>query len=304
MSWFEKLKSGLSKSANNITQGISDVVKKRKLDAGALLELEELLILSDMGSEAAGRIMEGFSKSRFGKDAEETEIKQALAEEIAKILSPCAKKLELHHKRPDVFVLVGVNGNGKTTTLGKLAAQHKSHGKKIVIAACDTFRAAAVEQLSVWGARAGCEVIKGEVNGDPASIAFRALEEAKKQDADLLLIDTAGRLQNKKGLMEELAKISRVLKKIDSAAPHEIILVLDATTGQNAHSQVEAFKEIVNISGIIITKLDGTAKGGVVVALAEKFKLPIYAVGVGEGIDDLNSFDAESFAKNLVGLNT
>ena len=303
MSWLKRLKSGLSKSSEKMTEGISGIFTKRKLDDEMLEELEELLITSDLGAATAAKIVAGFSKNKFDKEIAPDEVKKELAGEIAKILQPVTKKLELDaSKSPEVIMLVGVNGNGKTTTLGKLAQQFKEQGKTVMIAACDTFRAAAVEQLSVWGQRAGCEVITGAQNSDPASVAFSAYEKAKSSSVDVLLIDTAGRLQNKKGLMEELAKISRVIKKIDENAPHETVLVLDATTGQNAHSQVQAFKEMVDISGIIITKLDGTAKGGVVVSLAEKFGLPIYAVGVGESIEDLQSFDAEDFSKSFFGL--
>jgi len=303
MSWLKKLKSGLSKSSEKITEGISGIFTKRKIDDEMLEELEDLLIMADIGASTSSKIVAEFSKGRFDKEISEEEVKEALAEQIATILEPVTKPLNISESSsPHVIIMVGVNGNGKTTTLGKLAEQYKKDGKKIMLAACDTFRAAAVEQLSVWGERSGCKVIKGEPNADPASVAYSALEAAKNEDADVLLIDTAGRLQNKSGLMEELAKIARVLKKIDENAPHDTVLVLDATTGQNAHSQAETFGEIANISGIIVTKLDGTAKGGVVVALAEKFKLPLHAIGVGEGINDLQHFDADDFARSLMGL--
>ena len=302
MNWFKKLKEGLSKTSTKITSGIVDIVAKRKLDAAMVEELEELLITADIGATIAAKITNEFAKNRFDKEVTSEEVRTYLAAEIAKILMPVAKELEISEAKPEVIMLVGVNGNGKTTTLGKLAQKYKNEGKSVMIAACDTFRAAAVEQVSEWGKRTGCQVIKGDHESDPASVAFRALEEAKKQGIDILLIDTAGRLQNKKGLMEELAKISRVLKKADEKAPKHTILVLDATTGQNAHSQAEEFKKVVEINGIIVTKLDGTAKGGVVVALAEKFKLPIYAVGVGEAIEDLRNFEAEEFARSLMGL--
>jgi fused signal recognition particle receptor len=303
MSWFQKLKTGLLKSSSKITSGIEGIFTKRKIDAATLDELEELLISADLGPHTSAKIITEFAKNRVGKDADINEIKQFLSEQIQNILAPVAKKLEVSDsKKPFVILVVGVNGNGKTTTIGKLASQFKEQGKKVVIAACDTFRAAAVEQLDVWAERAQAEIIKGAENSDAASVAFRAFEHAQKTNADILLIDTAGRLHNKKGLMDELAKISRVLKKIDEALPHETILVLDSTTGQNALAQVEAFKELAQISGLVVTKLDGTAKGGVVVALADKFKLPVYAIGVGEGIDDLKDFDASDFANNLVGL--
>ncbi len=303
MSWFKKLKSGLSKSSQKITGGIAGIVTRRKLDDAMLEELEELLVMADLGAATAAKVAASFGKSRFDKEISEEEVKEALASEIAEILAPVAIPLELDFTHlPQVVLMVGVNGNGKTTTLGKLAAQYVGEGKKVMLAACDTFRAAAVEQLAEWGRRAGCEVISGAAQADPASVAYAALEKARAAKADVLFIDTAGRLQNKAGLMEELAKIRRVLTKLDDTAPHHTILVLDATTGQNAHSQAAAFQELVNISGLIVTKLDGTAKGGVVVALAEAFGLPIHAVGVGEGIDDLNAFDAEEFARDLVGL--
>lgn len=303
MSWFQKLKNGLLKSSNKITSGIEDIFTKRKIDSATLDELEELLISADLGPITSAKIISEFAKQKVGKDADVNEIKQFLSEQLQKILEPVTKKLELvSEQKPYVILVVGVNGNGKTTTIGKLASQFKEQGKKVIIAACDTFRAAAVEQLDVWAERAGAEIIKGEQNADAASVAFRALEHAQKTEADILLIDTAGRLHNKKGLMDELAKISRVLKKSDDALPHETILVLDSTTGQNALAQVEAFKELAQISGLVVTKLDGTAKGGVVVALADKFKMPVYAIGVGEGIDDLKDFAAKEFADNLVGL--
>ncbi len=304
MSWFKKLKTGLSKSSDKMTDGIGSIFTKRKLDEQTLEELEDLLISADLGAATAAKIVASFSKNRFDTEISPDEVKEALAEEIANILEPVAIEIEIDKKlKPQVIMMVGVNGNGKTTTLGKMAMQYKKQGKKIMIAACDTFRAAAVEQVSVWGERTNCPVITGPQNSDPASVAYSALEKAKNEGYDILLIDTAGRLQNKTGLMEELAKTSRVMKKIDETKPDNIILVLDATTGQNAHSQVETFKDLVDISGIIVTKLDGTAKGGVVVALAEKFKLPIHAVGVGEGIDDLNNFNANDFAHSLMDSN-
>lgn len=304
MSWLKKLKSGLSKSSQKLTDGITSIVTQRKLDDAMLEELEELLVMADIGAGTATTIIASFGKSRFNKEVDPEEVKQALADEITAILKPVATPLapDWNHT-PQVIMMVGVNGNGKTTTLGKLAQQYKQQGKKVMIAACDTFRAAAVEQLVVWGERSGCPVITGKHEADPASVAFTALEQAITDQADILLIDTAGRLQNKHHLMEELAKISRVVKKLDESAPHHTVLVLDATTGQNAHSQVKAFKDIADISGLIVTKLDGTAKGGVVVALAEAFQIPIYAVGVGEAIDDLNAFEAPVFAKNLMGIN-
>lgn len=303
MSWFQRLKQGLSKSSAHITEGVAGIFTKRKLDAAMLEELEELLVSSDLGVETAALLVSDFGKQRFGKEIAAEEVKEALATEIADILEPVAKPLAAEQNaKPHVILMVGVNGNGKTTTLGKLALQYKKQGKKVLLAACDTFRAAAVEQLAIWAARAGCALVKGNPQADPASVAYAAMEQAKTERADILMIDTAGRLQNKTGLMEELVKITRVLKKLDENAPHDCILVLDGTTGQNAHRQVEVFKEMVKVTGLIITKLDGTAKGGVVVALADRFKLPINAIGVGEGIDDLQPFSAKDFARNLMGL--
>ncbi len=299
MSFFGKLKQGLSKTSSQFT----GVFTKRKLDKEALQELEDALIMADIGVKTSAKIIENFAKNRFEKEISEQEIKEALAEEIENILAPVTSKLNLNDiKKPLVMMFVGVNGTGKTTSIGKLAAQAGKMKKKCMIAACDTFRAAAVEQLKTWADRSGAGFYSASQNSDPASVAYKAYEEAMKQGADILFIDTAGRLQNKAGLMDELAKIVRVLKKHDENIPHETILVLDATTGQNAVSQAQIFKEIANISGIIITKLDGSAKGGVVVALADSLKLPIYAVGVGEAIDDLEDFTAKDFSRALVGL--
>ncbi len=300
MSFFGKLKQGLSRTSS----GFTGVLTKRKLDAAALEELEEALIMADVGVKTAGQIIKLFSSSRFGKEVSEEEIKTALATEVTNILTPVASHLELSRKPegPHVIMFVGVNGTGKTTTIGKLAYQASAAGKKCVIAACDTFRAAAQDQLKVWAERSKSSFFEGAQNADPASVAFRAYEEAVKQNADILFIDTAGRLQNKSGLMDELAKIVRVIKKHNDSIPHETVLVLDATTGQNALSQAQAFREIADVSGIIVTKLDGSAKGGVVVALADSQKLPIYAVGVGEQAEDLKPFSADDFAKALIGL--
>jgi len=300
MSFFKKLKHGLSKTSTNL----GAVFTKRKLDDAALEQLEEALIMADMGPKLSSRIIADFARTRFGKEVTEEETKIALAAEIETILKPFAKPLPLfsaEHK-PHVIIFVGVNGTGKTTSIGKLANQASAQGKKTMVAACDTFRAAAAQQLERWVERSGNRFFSGADNADPASVAYQAYQAAVKENMDILMIDTAGRLQNKKGLMEELAKIIRVLKKIDEKIPHEIILALDSTTGQNAISQAEVFKEIANVTGIIITKLDGSAKGGVVVAIADSVKVPIYAVGVGEGIDDLKDFEASDYAKALVGL--
>ncbi len=277
-------------------------VLRRTLDDDMLEQLEELLIASDMGVDTAMRVTANLAEGRYGKKLSVEEIKRLLAQEIARVMEPVAKPLPLYPKKPQVVLVVGVNGSGKTTTIGKLASQFKAAGKKVVIAAGDTFRAAAVEQLQVWGDRAGVPVLTAPEGSDPASLAFDAMTRAQEDGADLLLIDTAGRLQNRADLMEELAKIVRVIRKKDETAPHNTLLVLDATTGQNALNQVEIFKKISDVSGLVMTKLDGTAKGGVLVALADRFGLPIHAIGVGEQIDDLAPFDPEEFAAALVGL--
>lgn len=275
---------------------------RRVLDDEMLESLEELLIQSDMGVETAMRVTANLAQGRMGRRVSVREIKQALADEIARIMEPVARPLPLYPTRPQVVLVVGVNGSGKTTTIGKLASQLSAAGKKVVIAAGDTFRAAAVEQLQVWGDRAGVPVLTAPEGSDPASLAFDAMTRAQSEGADLLMIDTAGRLQNRQDLMEELAKIVRVIRKKDPEAPHNTLLVLDATTGQNAVTQVEIFRKIADVSGLVMTKLDGTAKGGVLVALADRFGLPIHAIGVGEQIDDLAPFDPQEFARALVGL--
>jgi fused signal recognition particle receptor len=275
---------------------------RRELDDDMLEQLEELLIASDMGVDTALRVTANIAEGRFGKKLSVREIKELLAQEIARIMNPVARPLPLYPKKPQVVLVVGVNGAGKTTTIGKLASQFRGAGKKVVIAAGDTFRAAAVEQLQVWGERAGVPVLTAPEGSDPASLAFDAMGRAQDEGADLLMIDTAGRLQNRQDLMEELAKIVRVIRKKDPEAPHNTLLVLDATTGQNALNQVEVFRKISDVSGLVMTKLDGTAKGGVLVALADKFGLPIHAIGVGEQIDDLAPFDPEEFAAALTGL--
>jgi len=301
-SFFNRLKEGLSRSTTRITETLTTVFKKRRLDDEALEELEELLISADLGVDAAARVIAAFRRSRFGKEVTDEEIRQALAEEIAAILGPVAKPLVLDPTlKPHVVLVVGVNGTGKTTTIGKLAQQYHDEGKRAVLVAGDTFRAAAVEQLQIWGQRTGAPVIAGGRNADSAGLAFDALTKAKAEGADVLLIDTAGRLHNKAALMEELAKMIRVLRKQDATAPHSVLLVLDATTGQNAVQQVKVFKEMVDVTGLVVTKLDGSARGGIVVALAETFGLPVHAVGVGEQASDLRPFDAFDFARGLVG---
>jgi fused signal recognition particle receptor len=301
--WLHKLKAGLSRSSQNISEGITGIFTRRKLDAESLEELEELLIQSDMGVETAQELIEKLSDKRFEKDTSPEEVRSFLAGEITELLAPVAIPVEIdEEKKPFVILVCGVNGNGKTTTIGKMANQLQQGGWKVMMAAADTFRAAAVEQLQVWGERNRCPVITGNHEADPASVAYTALEQAKANQTDILLIDTAGRLHNKSNLMVELQKIIKVLKKLDPSAPHATLLVLDATTGQNALKQVEVFREMVNISGMVVTKLDGTAKGGIVLALARKYRLPIFGIGVGEGIDDLQAFEAKDFASHLVGL--
>ncbi len=276
-------------------------VPRRLLDDAMLEEIEDLLVASDMGVDAAQRVTANLAEGRLGRRLSVGEIKAVMAAEVARIMEGVARPMPLFPKRPQVVLVVGVNGSGKTTTIGKLASQFRAAGKTVVIAAGDTFRAAAVEQLQVWGARAGVPVMTAPQGSDPASLAFDAMERAGREGADLLLIDTAGRLQNRQDLMEELAKIVRVIRRKDPSAPHNTLLVLDATTGQNALSQVEIFQKIADVTGLVMTKLDGTAKGGVLVALADRFGLPIHAIGVGEAIDDLQPFDPEDFARALTG---
>jgi fused signal recognition particle receptor len=282
--------------------GVFGRTPRRVLDDDMLEQLEELLISSDMGVDTAVRITANLAEGRFGKKLSSAEIKSALAEEIARVMEPVARPLPIYNKKPQVILVVGVNGSGKTTTIGKLASQFQRAGKSVVIAAGDTFRAAAVAQLQVWGERAGVPVMTAPEGSDPASLAFEAMTQAERDGADLLMIDTAGRLQNRADLMEELSKIIRVIRKKDPDAPHNTVLVLDATTGQNAVNQVEVFQRMADVTGLVMTKLDGTAKGGVLVSLADKFALPIHAIGVGEQIDDLDAFDPQEFAEALTGV--
>jgi len=301
--WLSRLKGGLSRSSSVLSKNINDLLTKRKLDDAAIEELEEILITSDLGVSTAARLSQSIASSRFGKETTSEEIKAVLASEITKILEPIAIPLEPDAKNtPHVIVVCGVNGVGKTTTIGKLARAYTAKGQKVVLAAGDTFRTAAIEQLEIWGQRTNSQVISSEIGKDAASLAYDAFEQAKKTKAGILLIDTAGRLQNKKELMAELQKIIRVIRKIDHVAPHSCLLVLDATTGQNTHSQVEAFADAINITGLIVTKLDGSSKGGVLVSLAEKFGLPVHAIGIGEQPEDLQPFKARDFANSLMGL--
>ena len=294
--WLGRLKKGLSRSSSRLTGGIADLFTKRRLDDAAIEELEELLIGADLGVATAARLAADFARTRFNKEVGPEEVKGALAASIAEVLAPVARPLAVDGAhRPHVILVCGVNGSGKTTTIAKLARQLRGEGKSVYLAA-------AVEQLQVWGERTGCPVISGAPGADAAGLAYGAMERAKAEGADVLVIDTAGRLQNKQGLMAELQKIVRVVKKLDPAAPHDCLLVMDATVGQNAHSQVETFRAMVEVSGLVVTKLDGSAKGGVVVGLAERFGLPIHAIGVGEGMDDLRPFEAQAFGRALMGL--
>jgi fused signal recognition particle receptor len=298
-SFFSKNKD--NKTVGKISSALSKIFTHKKLDNQTLDELEETLLINDLGVETTTEIIENLRKNKFAKNISEEEIKEFLANEITKILQPCQKTLRIKENKPQVIIFNGVNGAGKTTTIGKIAANLKQQNLKILIAACDTFRAAAAQQLEVWANRVGCEIIMPQKeNEDPAALAYRGLTYAKENNFDILLIDTAGRLQNKQGLMEELRKINTVLKKIDPSAPHENLLILDGTTGQNARSQLEVFDKMINITGLVITKLDGTSKGGIVVSLTKSFAKPIYAIGVGEKVEDLQEFSAENFAKNLV----
>ncbi len=301
--WISRLRAGMARSSARLTQGINTIFNRRRLDEDALLELEELLIASDMGVGVAGEVAESLRRTRFNQEVSPEEVRAALAEEVIRLVEPVMKPLRLDlTKKPFVILVVGVNGSGKTTTIAKLAKQYRDDGHKVVLAAGDTFRAAAVEQLQIWGERTGCPVVTRPEGSDAAGLAFDAMIQARADDSDILLIDTAGRLHNKANLMGELQKIVRVLKKVDPQAPHSMLLVLDATTGQNAHAQAEIFREMVGVTGIVMTKLDGTARGGVLVSLAEKYGIPIHAIGVGETADDLRPFEARAYARSLVGL--
>lgn len=301
--WLGRLRRGLGRSSAKLAGGIADLFTQRKLDAQALDALEELLIAGDLGVATAARLGRSLAGARFDQDVQPEEVRAALADDIAAILEPVARPFVLDPRlKPHVVLVCGVNGSGKTTTIAKLAKPFRDQGRRVVLAAGDTFRAAAIEQLQIWGGRADCPVIAARPGADAAGLAYDALAKAKADKADLLLIDTAGRLHNKAHLMAELQKIVRVLKKLDQTAPHDCLLVLDATVGQNAHNQVETFRDMVGVTGLVITKLDGSAKGGVVVALAERFALPVHAVGVGESLDDLRPFEPRAFARNLMGL--
>jgi fused signal recognition particle receptor len=302
-SWWQRLKIGMSRTSSSLGESVTSLFTKRKLDAATLDDLEDALIQADLGLPMAARIVKAVAEGRYDKDISPQEVREILAQEVEKVLTPVAQPFIIDaHKKPFVVLMVGVNGAGKTTTIGKLAAKAKADGHKVMLAAGDTFRAAAIEQLKVWGARNDVPVIAGHQGMDAASLGFEALEAAKAQGMDVLFIDTAGRLQNKTTLMAELEKIIRVLKKMDGEAPHAVLLVLDATVGQNALSQVELFSKAANVTGLVMTKLDGTARGGILVALAEKFARPIHYIGVGEAIEDLEPFAAHDFARILAGL--
>ena len=302
-SWWRRLKEGLARSSDSISQGITDVFTKRKLDAAMLDDLEDILIQADLGVATATRIREAVGKGRYDKQIEPDEVKAILSAEVEKVLMPVARPLVIDEtKKPFVILVVGVNGSGKTTTIGKLASQFASDGKKVMLAAGDTFRAAAIEQLKIWGDRIGAPVIARDQGADAAGLAFDALHEAQAQGADVLLMDTAGRLQNRTELMAELEKVVRVMKKVDAQAPHAVLLVLDATVGQNALNQVEIFGKVAGVTGLVMTKLDGTARGGILVAIAEKFAIPVHYIGVGEGREDLEPFEARDFADAIAGI--
>jgi fused signal recognition particle receptor len=296
-SWFQRLKSGLSKTSSQLTSGITNVFTKRKLDAATIDDLEDILIQADLGVAMATRITDKISDGRFAKGVSADDVRAILSSEVEAVLAPVARPLDVNRgKQPHVILMIGVNGAGKTTTIGKLASQFQAQGKSVLVAAGDTFRAAAVDQLRVWAERTGAGFISRDIGADAAGLAFDALSEAKTNGTDIVLIDTAGRLQNKEGLMDELEKIVRVMKKVDPEAPHDVLLVLDATTGQNALRQVAVFRERAGVTGIVMTKLDGTARGGILVAIAEAHGLPVHAIGVGEGVGDLAAFDAGEFA--------
>ncbi|MFP3120972.1 signal recognition particle-docking protein FtsY [Rickettsia sp. R2] len=302
ISIFSKLKHSLSKTSNKISEGIDKIFYKKKLDAETLKELEELLISSDMSVLVVTNIIEEFKKVKFEKEIDSDTVKEALAKLIEQQLSKSEIPFTLSENKLNVILVCGVNGAGKTTTIGKLAAMYSAQGKKVAVAACDTFRAAAVNQLSTWADRANALLITGEESADPASVAYRGMEESIKQNIDILFIDTAGRLHNKKNLMDELSKIVKVIKKLDENAPTHSVLVIDAITGQNTYNQVEHFNDATNLTGLIVTKLDGSAKAGVIVGVVQKFKLPLYFIGIGEKIEDLKIFNQHDFARNLLGL--
>lgn len=299
-SWFQRLRDGLQKTSSRLSDGITAVFTKKKLDADTLEELEDLLIQADLGVETSTRITEAIAKGRYDKGIGAEDVRAVLAAEVRRVLEPVAKPLQPDFSRkPHVVLVVGVNGTGKTTTIGKLAQMYARDGRKVMLAAGDTFRAAAIDQLKIWGERTGSQVVARDVGADSSGLAFDAVTQARAEGFDLLMLDTAGRLQNKAALMDELEKVIRVIRKVDPSAPHDVLLVLDATTGQNALSQVEVFRQRAGVTGLVMTKLDGTARGGILVAISAKYGLPVHAIGVGEGVDDLQSFDAGEFARAI-----
>lgn len=301
--WWQRLSSGLKRTSSSLGGAVADLVTKRKLDRAMLEDIEDVLLRADLGTAVAVRISDTVGQGRYDKSVSPEDVADIVATEVEKVLAPVAKPLEIDSsKKPFVILVVGVNGSGKTTTIGKLAAKFSSEGKKVMLAAGDTFRAAAIEQLKVWGERTKSPVIARAHGSDSASLAFEAFEAARADHRDVLLIDTAGRLQNKSELMLELEKVVRVIKKVDAGAPHAVLLVLDATVGQNALSQVDAFQKTAGVTGLVMTKLDGTARGGILVALSEKYKLPVHFIGVGEGVEDLAPFTAKDFAKAIAGI--
>ncbi len=304
MNWFQKLKNGLGKTSSKVTSQLSSLLGKSKIDAASVEEIEDALIAADLGTKSAIRLAASMRKYKFDESVTSDSLAAALSDGITEILEPVATPITIRDDvKPHVILLVGVNGSGKTTTAGKLAYQWRADGKSVMLAAADTFRAAAIEQLQIWGERTGTEVIAGMQGGDAAALAYTAMEKATVAKTDVLIIDTAGRLQNRTELMDELAKIVRVTRKLDLEAPHDSIIVLDGTVGQNAINQVKSFREVADVSGLIVTKLDGSAKGGIVIALAEEFGIPVHAVGVGEDLDDLQAFSARDFANALTGAN-
>jgi fused signal recognition particle receptor len=301
-SWWQRLSGGLKRTSASIGDAVTDLVAKRRLDQAMLDEIEDVLIRADLGVESAARIAAAVGEGRYDKSITADEVKAVVAAEVEKVLTPVAKPLAIGEGKPFVALVVGVNGSGKTTTIGKLAARFRAEGRSVMLAAGDTFRAAAIDQLNIWGGRSGASVIARAPGADPAGLAFDALTEARGEEVDVLLVDTAGRLQNKAVLMEELQKIVRVMKKVDPSAPHAVLLVLDATVGQNALSQVEIFRDLAGVTGLVMTKLDGTARGGILVAIAAKYGLPVHFVGVGESVDDLAPFSAKDFARAIAGI--
>ncbi len=302
-SWLQRLRQGLSRSSGALSQGITSIFTKRRLDAETLADFEDVLLQADLGIETAAAITEALGKGRFGRELSDEEVKTILAAEVEKALAPVAQPLAIDaaHK-PHVILVVGVNGTGKTTTIGKLAAKLRADGHSVLLAAGDTFRAAAIDQLRIWASRTGAAIVAREAGADAAGLAFDALKEAQAAGTDVVLIDTAGRLQNRSELMAELEKIIRVIRKVDPTAPHDVLLTLDATTGQNAMNQVEIFGRMAGVTGLVMTKLDGTARGGILVAIARKYRLPVHFIGVGEGIDDLEPFAATDFGRAIAGL--